>query len=177
MGVHQATYLHHRKSINPCGVRSFIPAPKRPPCHRILRVNHYRFKSREEWVLKAMRGGGTTREPYNLSLIEDPDYNDVITNDTVMDWYIPQVKANLQKKFSCLPCHVRADPNYYDNSDFHWMTQNFSLTAGEPYSWMRAMGGVQVARGVSQFPPPTPALRDRRRLPFRDRSRRKRPAK
>jgi hypothetical protein len=71
MGVHQASYYHPRKSINPCGVRSFLPAPQRPPWID-------RFKSHEEWLRKAARGGGTTRAPYNMSIIDDPGYEDVI---------------------------------------------------------------------------------------------------
>jgi hypothetical protein len=141
MGVHQASYSHHRKSINPCGVRSYIPAPRRPPCHKILRVNHYRFKSHEEWIKKAARGGGTTRAPYNVSLIDEPAYEDVIKDDSIMDWYISRVKENLNVGFSFLPCHVQANPNYYDEMNLRWKQKDWSLDVRDPYSWMGEVQG------------------------------------
>jgi hypothetical protein len=168
MGVHQADYLKRQRSVNPCGVRSFIPAPKRPPCHKVLRVNHYRFKSYEEWVKKASRGGGTTREPYNLSLITADGSRDSITDDHTMDWYIHRVKANLKIAFSYWPCHVQADVNYYNDLDVRWQMRTYSQKGGEPDSWMRHVAPTPEPEAmVAPAEAPTPSRTPRRSWPGR----------
>jgi hypothetical protein len=89
---------------------------RNPPCYKRMRINHYWTKSREEWARKVDRGQVFRTTKYNISLFTMID--DVVANDSVMDWYIPRVKANLARRNSYPPCNLVSDPQYNDNIQF-----------------------------------------------------------
>jgi hypothetical protein len=95
--VHRAMYVNNLTSRHLC-------EPNDLPCHTMLRINHYFTKSYEAWLVKVKRGRGTTRDSYRISVIDLSQ--DVVTNDTTMDWYIPRVKANLISRYENAPPYV-----------------------------------------------------------------------
>jgi hypothetical protein len=61
--------------------------------------------------------------------------DDVVQNDTVMDWYIPRVKANLAGRNTYPPCHIEADPHYFAKVQVAFQSGN----AQGSYSWTNVM--------------------------------------
>jgi hypothetical protein len=127
--VHWGSYRSGR-SANPCGFNKATHFFHRPICHQILRLNHYWSKSKEEWERKVIRGHGYNNGTYFMSFMTSVD--DVVRNDTVMDWYIPRVKANLMTSNTYHPCHVAANPNYYHELRFAYR----SRTVVDGFSWV-----------------------------------------
>jgi hypothetical protein len=61
--------------------------------------------------------------------------DDDVHNETVMDWYIPRVKANLAARNTFLPCHIVADPCYHENIQVTYQSPN----PNGIFSWMTAL--------------------------------------
>jgi hypothetical protein len=104
-----------------------------PPCHKRMRINHYWTKSREEWARKVARGQVFRSAKYNLSLFTMID--DVVRNDSVMEWYIPRVKANLAIRNTSPPCNLVADLQ----CDANIQNACQSAIPQGTFSWMTAM--------------------------------------
>jgi hypothetical protein len=102
--VHGSRY-RSKSAVNLCQGKNARRTFKTGPCHERMRINHYWTKSREEWVRKVARGQVYPSNKYDLSLFTMID--DVVQNDTVMDWYIPRVKANLVMRNTFPPCERR----------------------------------------------------------------------
>jgi hypothetical protein len=77
---------------------------ERPPCHQRLRINQYWTKSFEEFFLKISRGRAAPQKDWNITwLLQNlrevlDSIPDVIKNDTALDWAVPLVKENLEKR-------------------------------------------------------------------------------
>jgi hypothetical protein len=76
----------------------------------------------EEWVRKLTRGSGSDTQVYPISLVNTVD--DTVMNDTIMDWYVPPVKANLVGKGTYPPCHVAMDPFYAQEKQVAYELKN-----------------------------------------------------
>jgi hypothetical protein len=113
--VHGSRY-RSKGAVNLCQGKYTGRAFKTKPCHERMRINHYWTKSREEWVQKVARGQVYRYRKYNLSLFTMID--DVVQNDTIMDWYIPRVKANLVMRNTYPPCHILLDPSAQANGSW-----------------------------------------------------------
>jgi hypothetical protein len=61
-----------------------------------IRINHYFTKSYDECLLKLHRGKADQKEQYTSSAFEQQDKNDEYSD--IMDKYIPQVLANIEKR-------------------------------------------------------------------------------
>jgi hypothetical protein len=109
-------------AVNLCHARSANHLSRNRPCYQRMRINHYWTKSRAEWMQKVARGQVYRYDKYDLSLFALID--DVIQNDTVMDWYIPRVKANLVAANTYPPCHIVADPHYDANLQAAYQSKN-----------------------------------------------------
>jgi hypothetical protein len=140
--VHASRY-RSGNAVNLCQGKYANRVHKNWPCHERMRINHYWTKSREEWVRKVARGQVYRYAKYNLSLFAMID--DVVQNDTVMDSYIPRVKANLAGRHTYPPCHIEADPHYIENVQVALQSGN----AKGSYSWMNAMIQYQKNNIVS----------------------------
>jgi hypothetical protein len=127
--VHWGRYKSGR-SANFCGFNKMVSIYSRPPCHRVLRINHYWSKSKEEWERKVLRGHGFNKGTYSLSGYTSID--DVVKNDTTMNWYLPRVKANLEIRNTYSPCHIVTNPSYYDDVRAAYESQN----ATENFAWV-----------------------------------------
>jgi hypothetical protein len=101
--VHDHFYEGKWRSRDVRGHRNAVNCLRRPPVHRLLRINHYYCKSREEFQAKIARGssagvfpdglaGAALQKIVNQGIAQLPD---VITNDRAIDWAIPLVKENL----------------------------------------------------------------------------------
>jgi hypothetical protein len=71
-----------------------------PPVHKVLRINHYWTKSLDEFIRKRARGRASVPQDdsgrlLRLVLKDLARAEDLVTNDTAMDWAIPLVKQNL----------------------------------------------------------------------------------
>jgi hypothetical protein len=61
-----------------------------------IRINHYFTKSYDEYLLKTQRGKADRNSSYNPLAFEEHDINDEYSD--IMDKYIPQVLANIEKR-------------------------------------------------------------------------------
>jgi hypothetical protein len=102
--VHDHHYLNGEHSRNVFGVINEGDFLGRPPVHEVLRLNHYWTKSVQEFVQKRLRGSvaicGENVIPDLLAEVTNhiKSIADVIENDTVINWAIPLIKANLMKR-------------------------------------------------------------------------------
>jgi hypothetical protein len=103
---HEHEYVQRRKAVDVKGREIHVYCTSRPPVHEILRINHYRTKSVEEFKLKLLRGraslphGGQKQPVPEILRREVPGIQDVVANDTWIEWAIPLVKENLARRYS-----------------------------------------------------------------------------
>jgi hypothetical protein len=135
--VHRASFWNERLPMNPCGLRSGKQAYRRPACHRVLRVNHYMFKSAEEWKVKRNRGRPTSKGFYEMN--EILRYPDIVTDDRVMDWFVPRVKANLRAPFSSATCTVDDDRMYYLRLKIGWGLVKRGEVVHPEFAWLEQL--------------------------------------
>jgi hypothetical protein len=104
--IHRHQYVNNEASVNVRGERHRQERQRNRPIHSILRVHHYWTKSVGEFVQKRSRGFADrfrpnlssdliARVPRDVQLV-----NDVVTNDSIIEWAIPLVKQNLLKRKS-----------------------------------------------------------------------------
>jgi len=61
-----------------------------------IRINHYHTKSYNEYLLKIKKGRTCEMAPFSTKAFEEQDKNDEYSD--IMDKYIPQVLANIEKR-------------------------------------------------------------------------------
>jgi hypothetical protein len=101
--VHDQLYVHELKARDPLGRWNTQDFHDREPVYEVMRLNHYWTKSYEEFYQKRSRGLSTDMTPKLMELImatvrEQLNSLQDVVNDTVMDWAIPLVKANMVKR-------------------------------------------------------------------------------
>jgi hypothetical protein len=140
--VHNSRYRSGR-AVNLCQGKYAHRVHRNWPCHERMRINHYWTKSREEWIRKVDRGQVYRYSKYNLSLFNLIE--DVVQNDTVMDWYIPRLKANLVVRNRYPPCHIELDPDYSESLQAAFQ----SGSANGSYSWIEEIIQYQRKNNIS----------------------------
>jgi hypothetical protein len=99
--IHEHAYLNRAASRNVLGKPNLHYMTHREAVHAVLRINHYYTKSVEEFVAKLIRHLFIN---YSAKVIQNllaeanqaiASTMDVVTNDTAIDWAIPQIKATL----------------------------------------------------------------------------------
>jgi hypothetical protein len=138
MQVHHAKYFGGRYAMTPCGLRSANRPWERPACHKVLRINHYLFKSYKEWQVKVRRGRTTSLGKYPLEMIFE--YVDNVTDDRVMDRFIPRVNENLHSPFTNPPCHLAGDSWYYEKLQRNWERLKQNRPIALRFAWLRHLG-------------------------------------
>jgi hypothetical protein len=143
--VHTGVFQSGR-SDNLCGFNTRFSMFQRPPCHKILRINHYWSKSKEEWVRKLIRGRGSDTQVYPISLVNT--VKDTVMNDTIMDWYIPRVKANLVGKGTYPPCHVAINLLHAQEKQAAYELKNRT----RKFSWIVSLSSEQSQAKKGDLP-------------------------
>jgi hypothetical protein len=102
--IHEHFYLTQIPTQDVMGKPNLLNIFDRPAVHNVLRINHYWTKSTEEYAEKRARGRagidfpGLTKRMLGRMHEDIASTNDVVTNDTLIDWAIPLIKANMAQR-------------------------------------------------------------------------------
>lgn len=102
-GIHDCVYVDGALPVDLKGIEVKGRCLDRPPVHDTLRINHYKMKSVEEFQIKLLRGRADIwtlqsrpiRRVFRENMIE---FQDVVANDSAVEWAIPLVKASMAKR-------------------------------------------------------------------------------
>ena len=96
MDVHEPFYFHFAVAVNSNGESQKLHYMDIEQVYGKIRINHYFTKSYDECLLKLKKGRVDGKGEYSVLAFEQQDKNHEYSN--IMDKYIPQVLANIEKR-------------------------------------------------------------------------------
>jgi hypothetical protein len=118
-GIHDNAYMDGVTCRDPLGNWKDQKIQGQPPVYDVLRLYHYKTKSYEEFHRKMSRGLGITMTPQGMAKIMSTLRERIrgipcAVNDTMMNWAVQLVKANIAQRLE----------------DYHRSTKRFSIGQG-----------------------------------------------